>query len=33
MTVTENIFLAWGLFNGGVTLIVATLVWLRSQRE
>jgi hypothetical protein len=33
MTVTENIFLAWGLFSGGVTLVVATLIWLRWQRE
>jgi len=28
MTVTENIFLAWALFSGGVTLLVATLILL-----
>jgi hypothetical protein len=28
MTATENIFLAWGLFCGGVTLIVVTLIWM-----
>jgi hypothetical protein len=33
MTVAENIFLAWGLISGGVTLVVATLIWLRWQRE
>jgi len=28
MTVTENIFLAWAFFCGGVTLLVATLILL-----
>jgi hypothetical protein len=28
MTTTENIFLAWALFSGGVTLLVATLILL-----
>jgi hypothetical protein len=32
MTVTENIFLAWGLFSGGVVLLVATLMY-RSTRQ
>jgi uncharacterized membrane protein AbrB (regulator of aidB expression) len=28
MTATENIFLAWGLFSGGVTSLVAILILL-----
>jgi hypothetical protein len=28
MTATENIFLAWALFSGGVTLLIATLILL-----
>jgi hypothetical protein len=28
MTVTENIFLTWALFSGGLALIVATLILL-----
>jgi hypothetical protein len=28
MTATENIFLAWALFCGGVTLLVATMIVL-----
>jgi hypothetical protein len=28
MTTTENIFLAWALFSGGVTLLVALLFLL-----
>jgi hypothetical protein len=28
MTATENIFLAWGLLSGGVTLLVALLILL-----
>jgi len=28
MTVTENIFFTWALFIGGVTLVVAALIWL-----
>jgi hypothetical protein len=28
VTVTENIFFAWALFCGGVTLVVATLILL-----
>jgi hypothetical protein len=28
MTAAENIFLAWGLFCGGVTLLVATVIVL-----
>jgi len=28
MTETENIFFTWVLFSGGVTLFVATLIWL-----
>jgi hypothetical protein len=28
MTATENIFLAWALFSGGVTLLVAALIVL-----
>jgi hypothetical protein len=28
MTVTEDIFFTWALFSGGVTLAVATLIWL-----
>jgi hypothetical protein len=28
LTATENIFLAWALFSGGVTLVVATLIML-----
>jgi len=27
MTETENIFFTWALFSGGVTLVVATLIW------
>jgi hypothetical protein len=36
MTATENIFLAWALFSGGVTLIIATLIllfdWAKHSR-
>jgi hypothetical protein len=28
VTVTENIFLTWALFSGGLALIVATLIFL-----
>jgi len=28
MTTTENIFLAWALFSGGVTLLTALLILL-----
>jgi hypothetical protein len=28
MTATETIFLAWALFSGGVTLVVALLILL-----
>jgi hypothetical protein len=28
MTATENIFLVWALFSGGVTLFVVTLIVL-----
>jgi hypothetical protein len=28
MTATENIFLAWALFSGGVTLLAALLILL-----
>jgi len=28
MTETENIFFTLALFSGGVTLVVATLIWL-----
>jgi hypothetical protein len=28
MTTTENIFLAWALFSGGVTLLVTLLILL-----
>ena len=28
MTATENIFLAWALISGGVTLLAATLIVL-----
>jgi hypothetical protein len=28
MTTTENIFLVWALFSGGVTLFVVTLIIL-----
>jgi len=28
MTTTENIFLAWALFSGGVTLLAAVLILL-----
>jgi hypothetical protein len=28
MTATENIFLAWALFSGGVALLVATVILL-----
>jgi hypothetical protein len=28
MTTTEDIFLAWALFSGGVTLLVAILILL-----
>jgi hypothetical protein len=28
MTTTETIFLAWGLFSGGVTLLAAILILL-----
>jgi hypothetical protein len=33
MTVTENIFLTWGLFCGGVTLMVATLILLLNAKR
>jgi hypothetical protein len=33
MTATENIFLAWALFCGGVTLLVATLILLFSATK
>jgi hypothetical protein len=33
VTVTENIFFAWALFCGGVTLVVATLILLFNARK
>jgi hypothetical protein len=33
MTATENIFLAWALFSGGVTLLVAMLILLFNARK
>jgi hypothetical protein len=33
MTATENIFLAWALFSGGVTLLVAILIYYSTRRN
>jgi hypothetical protein len=33
MTVTENIFLAWALFSGGVTLLAAMLILLFNMTK